>query len=252
MINAVGEPQSVLLLGGTSEIGWAILEALPRARLSRVVLAGRPSPELDARRTELLGRGIRSVEKVDFDALDTASHGDLVERVFDGGDIDVVILAFGVLGDQSELESDPGLAVQVIETNYVGAVSVGLHVARRLRAQGHGKFVVLSSVAGDRARRANFIYGSSKAGLDAFAQGLGDSLVGSGASVMVVRPGFVRTSMTEGLEEAPFATSADVVGGLVATGLAKGRETVYAPGVLRPVMGVIKALPRKVFRRLPG
>lgn len=252
MINAVGEPQSVLLLGGTSEIGWAILEAIPRARLERVVLAGRPSPELDARRTELLGRGFRSVETVNFDALDIASHGDLIDHVFDAGDIDVVILAFGVLGDQSELESDPGLAVQVIETNYVGAVSVGLHVARRLRAQGHGKLVVLSSVAGDRARRANFIYGSSKAGLDAFAQGLGDSLVGSGASVMVVRPGFVRTSMTEGLEEAPFATSADVVGGLVATGLAKGRETVYAPGVLRPVMGVIKALPRKVFRRLPG
>lgn len=252
MINAVGEPQSVLLLGGTSEIGWAILEALPRARLARLVLAGRPSSELDARRAALLSRGAPSVEIVAFDALDIAEHGALVDQVFGAGDIDVVILAFGVLGDQSELEADPALAVKVIETNYVGAVSVGLHVARRLRGQGHGKLVVLSSVAGDRARRANFIYGSSKAGLDAFAQGLGDSLVGSGVSVMVVRPGFVRTSMTEGLEEAPFATSADVVGGLVATGLAKGREVVYAPEVLRPVMGVIKALPRKIFRRFVG
>lgn len=173
MINAVGDPQSVLLLGGTSEIGWAILEALPRARLARVVLAGRPSPELEARRTQLMGRGIASVEIVGFDALDTATHGAVVDQVFDAGDIDVIILAFGLLGDQSALEADPALAVQVIETNYVGAVSVGLHVARRLRAQGHGKLVVLSSVAGDRARRANFIYGSSKAGLDAFAQGLG-------------------------------------------------------------------------------
>jgi len=113
-------------------------------------------------------------------------------------------------------------------------------------------WVVLSSVAGDRARRANFIYGSSKAGLDAFAHGLGDSLVGSGASVLVVRPGFVRTSMTDGMVEAPFATDAHVVGAAVADALRKGRETVYAPTVLRPVMGGLKALPRKVFRKLPG
>ena len=252
MINAVGAPQSVLVLGGGSEIAGAILRALPTSRLQRVVLAGRPSAALDQRATDLRARGIADVEVVDFDARDTASHGAIIDAVFDRGDIDVVLLAFGVLGDQAALETDPAAAVDLVTANYVGAVSVGLHVARRLRGQGHGQFVVLSSVAGDRARRANFIYGSSKAGLDAFAQGLGDALSGSGARVIVVRPGFVRTTMTEGLPEAPFATDPDAVAAVVVAALAKGRETVYAPGVLRPVMGAIKALPRGIFRRLPG
>lgn len=252
MINAVGQAQSVLVLGGGSEIAGAILRALPAERLQRVVLAGRRSPSLDERAVELRGRGITDVEIVDFDARDTASHGPIIDAAFDAGDVDIVLLAFGVLGDQAALEADPAAAVDLVTANYVGAVSVGLHVARRLRQQGHGRLVVLSSVAGDRARRANFIYGSSKAGLDAFAQGLGDALAGSGASVLVVRPGFVRTAMTQGMAEAPFATDADAVAAVVVGSLAKGRETVYAPGVLRPVMAAIKALPRGVFRRLPG
>jgi len=252
VINAVGQAQSVLVLGGGSEIAGAILRALPAARLQRVVLAGRRSSVMEERAAELRGRGIADVEIVDFDARDTASHGAIIDAAFDAGDIDIVLLTFCVLGDQEALESDPAAAVDLVTANYVGAVSVGLHVARRLRQQGHGRLVVLSSVAGDRARRANYIYGSSKAGLDAFAQGLGDALAGSGASVLVVRPGFVRTAMTQGMSEAPFATDADAVAAIVVAALAKGRETVYAPGVLRPVMAAIKALPRGVFRRLPG
>lgn len=252
MINAVGAPQSVFVLGGGSEIAGAILRALPGARLERVVLAGRPSPALEGRAAEVRARGVSRVEVVDFDARETTSHGSVIDAVFDQGDVDVVLLAFGVLGDQATLEADPAAAVDLVTANYVGAVSAGLHVARRLREQGHGQLVVLSSVAGDRARRANFVYGSSKAGLDAFAQGLGDALAGSGAGVLVVRPGFVRTSMTQGMPEAPFATDADSVAAVVVSALAKGRETVYAPGVLRPVMGAIKSLPRGIFRRLPG
>lgn len=252
MIDATGAPQSVLVLGGSSEIAAAVLRALPHSRLQRVVLAGRPSPTIEERAAELRARGVSEVEVVDFDARATATHGAFVDGVFDQGDVDVVLLAFGVLGDQAALEADPAAAVDLVTANYVGAVSVGLHVARRLRQQGHGRLVVLSSVAGDRARRANFIYGSSKAGLDAFAQGLGDALAGSGASVLVVRPGFVRTSMTEGMPEAPFATDADAVAAVIVGALAKGRETVYAPGVLRPVMGVLKVAPRAVFRKLSG
>jgi decaprenylphospho-beta-D-erythro-pentofuranosid-2-ulose 2-reductase len=252
VINAMGAPQSVLVLGGGSEIAGAILRALPAGRLQRVVLAGRRSPTLEVRAAEVRGRGVADVEVVDFDARDTVSHAAVIDAVFDRGDIDVVILAFGVLGDQAVLEEDPAAAVDLVTTNYVGAVSAGLLVAGRMRAQGHGRLVVLSSVAGDRARRANFIYGSSKAGLDAFAQGLGDALAGSGVSVHVIRPGFVRTSMTEGMAEAPFATDPDAVAAVVVAALAKGRETAYAPGILRPVMGTIKMLPRQIFRRLPG
>lgn len=251
MMDALGEPQSVLVLGGSSEIALATVLALPRARLRRVVLAGRPSPGLDAAAASLTAAGIAGVTTEAFDATDTASHAELVNRVFDAGDVDIVLLAFGVLGDQAEAEADPDAAVAVATVNYTGAVSAGLRVAARLRSQGHGVLVVLSSVAGDRARRSNFVYGSTKAGLDAFAQGLGDALHGSGARVLVVRPGFVRTRMTEGLAEAPMTIDPQDVARIIVTALRKGRETVYAPGPLRFVMAGLKSLPRPVFRRLP-
>jgi decaprenylphospho-beta-D-erythro-pentofuranosid-2-ulose 2-reductase len=126
-----------------------------------------------------------------------------------------------------------------------------LAVARLLRAQGHGTLVVLSSVAGERVRRANFIYGSSKAGTDAFALGLGDALRGSGARVLTVRPGFVRTKMTEGLPAAPLSTTADAVAEATVRALASGRELIWVPAQLRLVFVVFRHLPRVLWRRLP-
>lgn len=251
MMDALGEPQSVLVLGGSSEIALATVRALPRARLRRVVLAGRPSPALDAAAAALTAEGFAGVVTEAFDATDTAGHDAAISRVFDAGDVDIVLLAFGVLGDQAEAEADPDAAVAVATTNYTGAVSAGLRVATRLRRQGHGVLVVLSSVAGDRARRSNFVYGSTKAGLDAFAQGLGDALHGSGARVLIVRPGFVRTRMTTGLDEAPMTIDPEDVGRIIVTALRKGRETVYAPGPLRFVMAGLKTVPRPLFRKLP-
>jgi len=251
VIDALGDPQSVLVLGGSSEIANATVLALPRARLRRVVLAGRPGPALDAAAQRLTGAGVAGVVTADFDAANTASHKQVIDGIFDAGDIDIVILAFGVLGDQMQVEADPALAVEIATVNYTGAVSVGLHVARRLRGQGHGHLVVLSSVAGDRARRSNYVYGSTKAGLDAFAQGLGDALAGSGASVLVVRPGMVRTRMSAGLPEAPMTSDPEEVARVIVAGLRKGKHTVYAPGPLRFLMTAVKAVPRPIFRKLP-
>ncbi|MGZ4610476.1 MAG: decaprenylphospho-beta-D-erythro-pentofuranosid-2-ulose 2-reductase [Actinomycetes bacterium] len=260
MIDALGQPQSVLVLGGTSEIAQAIVRALPPGRLRRVVLAGRPSATLDTAAGDLEAHlsatrpphaAICSVRPVGFDAEETAAHGSLVDSVFDAGDVDVVVLAFGLLGDQASAEAEPAQAVRVAQVNYVGAVSVGLHVARRLARQGSGELVVLSSVAGLRARRSNFVYGSSKAGLDAFAQGLADALHGSGAHVLVVRPGFVRTRMTAGLPAAPLAADPDQVGAAVVAALRAGHGTVYVPGALRLLMAGLRAVPRPLFRRLP-
>ncbi len=129
-------------------------------------------------------------------------------------------------------------------------MSAGLAVADQLRAQGHGTLVVLSSVAGVRVRKDNFVYGSTKAGLDGFAQGLGDALQGSGARVMVVRPGFVTTKMTEGLAPAPFSTDADSVAADIVTGLRRGSHTVWSPPVLRAVFGALQLVPRPLWRRL--
>ncbi|MFF4662543.1 SDR family NAD(P)-dependent oxidoreductase [Streptomyces sp. NPDC001282] len=191
MKDAFGAPQSLLVLGGTSRIALATARRLVAARTRTVRLAGRPSPALESAAEELRAYGA-DVSTVDFDALAPETHETVLGKVFAEGDIDVVLLVFGIAGDQERDEEEPLGAVRVAQTNYTGAVSAGLVCAGRLQAQGHGSLVVLSSVAGERARRADFIYGSSKAGLDTFAQGLGEALRGTGVHVMVVRPGVVR------------------------------------------------------------
>jgi decaprenylphospho-beta-D-erythro-pentofuranosid-2-ulose 2-reductase len=252
MRDALGAVQSILVLGGSSDIGVAVAAELARPRRATVVLAGRHPDDLERCAGELLRGGAGRVETMPFDAEDTDSHEALVDKVVALiGDVDVVILAFGVLGDQSRDEAGGSGAVRTARTNYVGAVSVGLPIARRLREQGHGAIVVLSSVAGERVRRANFIYGSSKAALDAFAQGLGDSLVGSGVRVLIVRPGWVASRMTAGLAATPLATTPDAVARAVAGALRQGRQIVWVPGALRGIMAVARLLPRPVWRRAP-
>ncbi|MGW0866672.1 decaprenylphospho-beta-D-erythro-pentofuranosid-2-ulose 2-reductase [Streptomyces sp. NPDC002611] len=250
MKDAFGLPQSLLVLGGTSEIALATARRLVARRTRTVWLAGRPSAALEEAAGRLRGLGA-DVHTIAFDALDPGSHEAVLGKVFAEGDIDMVLLAFGLLGDQARDEREPEAAVRVAQTNYTGAVSASLVCARALQAQGHGSLVVMSSVAGERARRANFIYGSSKAGLDAFAQGLGDALHGTGVHVMVVRPGFVRTQMTAGLPDAPLATTPEAVATAVELGLRRRSETVWVPGALRVVMAALRHLPRGVFRRLP-
>jgi len=245
--DAFGAPQSLLLLGGTSAIGLATARRLIARRTRTVWLAGRPSPELAAAAASLRALGAE-VRVVPFDALDTDAHAERLGQVFAEGDVDLVLLAFGVLGDQTRDESDPAAAVRVAQTNYTGAVSAALVCAGALQAQGHGSLVVLSSVAGERGRRADFIYGSSKAGLDVFAQGLGDALYGTGVHVMVVRPGAVRTA---GRPDAPLSTTPEAVAGAIELGLRRRSETVWVPGPLRLVASALRHVPRPLHRRLP-
>jgi decaprenylphospho-beta-D-erythro-pentofuranosid-2-ulose 2-reductase len=250
-MDALGGVQSVLVLGGTSEIGLACVRALSLRPGSVVVLAGRDRAALEAAGKTLAGPA--RVEVVDWDATGGASAADAVVASAlqaAGGDLDVVLAAAGVLGDQERAESSTEYAAQVLEVNLVGVGAACITVARRLREQGHGTLVVLSSVAGVRPRRDNFVYGASKAGLDALGGGLADALEGSGARVVVVRPGFVRTRMTEGMAAAPFATTADKVAEVVAGAVRKGTPLVYAPGVLRYVFGVLRHAPRPVWRKL--
>jgi len=249
MRDALGAVDSVLVLGGTSEIAVATVEKLIAGRCRTVVLAVRDL-EGAAPVTERLRRaGATRVELVAFDALDTDRHAaviaDAYERV---GDIDLVILAFGVLGDQVDFDADPAAAARAAQANYTGAVSSGLAVAQQIRRQGHGTLVVLSSVAAIRPRKSNFVYGSTKAGLDAFAQGLGDHLLEAGGRVMVVRPGFVHTRMTAGMPAQPFSTDAATVADCIVDGLQKNREIIYAPPVLKWVFAVMRNLPRPLWR----
>lgn len=252
MRDALGAVQSVLVVGGSSDIGVAVAARLAGPRHATVVLAGRHPEALAAAADRVRAAGAGRVHTLPFDAADTASHRGFVARVGElVEDLDVAVVAFGLLGDQARDEEGGEGAVAVATTNYVGTVSVGLPLARLLRDQGHGTLVVLSSVAGERVRRANFIYGSSKAGADGFAQGVGDWLAGTGAGVLIVRPGFVPTKMTAEMDPAPLSTTPEAVADAVAGALAAGREVVWVPPALRAVMAVARHLPRAVFRRLP-
>jgi decaprenylphospho-beta-D-erythro-pentofuranosid-2-ulose 2-reductase len=253
MRDGLGDVQSVFVLGATSDLGQAITRALVRRRCRTVVLASRRPGALAPFAAELRTLGATAVELVQFDADHPEDHAAIIGAAFDRHrDLDVVVLAFGVLGEQAAFDADPMLAVAAARTNYVGTVSCGLVTAERLRRQGHGTLVVLSSVAGERVRRANFVYGSTKAGVDGLSQGLGDALAGTGAHVLIVRPGFVATKMTAGRPAAPLATTPDAVADAVVAGIAAGKEIVWVPPALRWVYAAFRHLPRSIWRRLPN
>jgi decaprenylphospho-beta-D-erythro-pentofuranosid-2-ulose 2-reductase len=250
MIDALGRPQSLLLLGGTSDIALAIAERYLSGGRLRVVVAARPSPRRDAAAERLTARGA-DVEVVDFDARDTDSHRGVIDEAGKPGDIDLAVVAFGLLGDEERAWQDHAAAVELAAVNYLGSVSVGVLLAEAMRRQGHGVIVALSSVAGERVRRSNFVYGSTKAGMDGFYLGLGEAVREYGVNVVVVRPGFVRSKMTEGRDDVPMSATPQQVAEAVAAAVAKRRELVWVPAPLRVVMSGLRHVPRPVFRKLP-
>jgi decaprenylphospho-beta-D-erythro-pentofuranosid-2-ulose 2-reductase len=256
VLDAVGNPQTILLLGGTSEIGLAICERYLQNAHARILLAAMPDdPGREAAVAQMKAAGARSVELIDFEATDTDSHPKMIDAAFsDGGgprDIDVAIVAFGLLGDAEELWQNQRKAVQIAEINYTAAVSVGVLLGEKMRAQGFGQIIAMSSAAGERVRRSNFVYGSTKAGLDGFYLGLGEALKPSGVHVLVIRPGQVRTRMSAHIKEAPLTVDKEYVANLAVTASAKGKELVWAPGAFRYVMMVLRHIPRPIFRKLP-
>lgn len=251
MRDALGEVQSVLVLGGGSDIGRALCTRLARSRCRTVVLAGRPEDDMASVADAVRAAGATTVEQVHWESADPTGHRKVIDDVFDRfGDIDLVFAPAGILGSQEAFDADPTFAAGAVAVNLGGLVSSCLLAAERMQAQGHGTIVLMSSVAGLRARKDNFVYGCTKAGLDAFGQGLGDALEGTGVRVVVVRPGFVRTKMTEGMQPAPFSTSPEAVADLIVAGLAEGREIVWAPPVLKYPFAVLRILPRTLWRRV--
>ena len=250
MIDALGTPQSLLLLGGTSDIALAVARAYAAVRPPRVVLAARPGERRTAAAEELRGLGCPVVE-VDLEARDPDSHAATINAAFAGDDIDVAVVAFGLLGDPEAAWTDPDVALELAEVNYTAPVHLGVLLAKKLRAQAYGHIVALSSVAGERVRRSNFVYGSTKAGFDGFFLGLGEALRDSGVGVTVVRPGFVRSKMTAGVREAPLAVTPEQVAQAIVDAVRHGRELIWVPAPMRAVMSGLRHVPRPVFRKLP-
>ncbi len=244
--DGAGWPARVLLIGGTSEIGQAILSALPLRPAAEVLLAGRDPAAMKAA-ADGLRCGIRTLQ---YDALDRATQQAMPAAAASTGQLDLVISAAGLLTPQTELDTDPARAAELIETNFTSHVAVLLALAARMREQGTGTIVILSSVAAVRPRRANFVYGAAKAGLDAFGRGLQDSLHGSGVRVLLVRPGFVTGRMTAGMDQAPLASTPAEVGSAVAAALAAGAQQVWVPRSVGALAVAMRLVPRPAWRRL--
>jgi len=250
--DAFGQPQIVVVLGGSSDIARALTRRLCASRAHTVVLAGRNEQLLDEARSEALGYGARHADVVLFDARDPFDAGRTVNESFDkaGGTVDLVVIAVGLLGDQERFENDPALAAQMANVNFTWPVAALAQIRNLLVRQGSGRIVVLSSVAAVRVRRAKYLYGGAKAGLDRLCLGLADSLEGTGVSLHIVRPGHVRSKMTMGAKEPPFATDVERVADDVMIGLAERTPIVWSPGILRYVFFVLRHLPAPLWRKV--
>jgi len=244
-------PVSLLVLGGTSDIAEETVRLLSARGLQTVVLAGRSLERLGVTQARLRHTGLEGVHLAEFEADATDTHETVLRAIDEEhGPFDAVLVAFGALGEPFTLDVDSDEAAGLITTNFTGAVSASLTASRLLINGGGGTLAVISSIAAVRPRVANMIYGSAKAGLDAFAGALGDALAKSGVSVMVIRPGFVHTAMTEGLEPAPFATTPQEVAEDIVAGFESAAKVVWSPKILRVVAPVLRNLPDKVWRRM--
>ncbi len=239
-----------MVFGGRSEIGLELATRL--APGSTVVLAARRADDLAGEQAAVRAAGAAAVHTVEFDGDDLAAHLPLVETLVGRfGPIGTAVLAFGILGDQARAETDPAHAAAIVHTDYVAQVSLLTALAAAMRRAGGGRLVVFSSVAGVRVRRANYVYGSAKAGLDGFAAGLADALHGSGVHLLIVRPGFVIGRMTAGMDPAPLSSTPAQVAAATARALANRRRVVWVPWALRPLFAGMKLLPQWAWRRLP-
>lgn len=246
---------AIVVFGATSEIGLAILRQMLARQHAPVVLLGRSS---SPRRAQAMAAarqaGATSVRWIGFDAADTAVHPQAVAQAF-SHPVQAAIVAFGVLGDQEQAWTDHHAAVTIFRTNTTAAASIGVLIAEQMRTQRAAgvrgqRIIAISSVAGEKVRRSNFVYGASKAGMDGFYRGLGEALRPEGIRVLVVRPGFVRSKMTAG-RSAALAVSPEQVATKVIRADDRGAELVRVPAIFGPIMVVFKLLPAPIVRHLP-
>jgi short-subunit dehydrogenase len=239
-----------VLFGATRGIGRAIARALAE-RGAALFLLGRDEAALERSAADLRLRGAAAAGFAPCDLFEPAGFEPALARADEVlGGFDTVILSAGIQEEQGALEQDPELLERMLLADFVHSVRFCEAARRRLLARGGGTLCVLSSVAGDRARAPVALYGAAKAGLSHYLEGLDHAYRKEGLRTVCVKPGFVRTGLTDGLPEPPFAADADTVARTVLRAIERGRPVAYAPPIWRAVMAVVKRLPRAVLRRV--
>jgi short-subunit dehydrogenase len=240
----------VLVIGATSGMAQEAAKILA-ARGDRLYLLARDPERLAAVAGDLVARGAAAVAHETADFLDTDHHAALLERAWAAfGGFDAVLVAHGTLGDQQRCEADYAAAEREVRSNLLTAVSFLTDVANRFAATGNGTIAVISSVAGDRGRQSNYVYGAAKAGLSAFLQGLRNRLAHHGVRVVTIKPGFVDTPMVAHLKKGPLFASAARAGQLIVRAMDRGGDVVYLPWFWRYIMLAVIHVPERMFKRL--
>lgn len=246
-------PERVLILGATSGIARALARVLAEKHAS-LVLAGRRVEELMKDAKDLQIRTGAPARAIRFEALDFDSHAAFFDEAEEaaGGDLDGVVLAYGYMTEQSRTEQSFEEARRTLDVNFTSAVSILNVVANAFEARGHGWIAAISSVAADRGRQSNYMYGASKAGLSAYLQGLRNRLHKSGVHVLEVKPGFVDTPMTQGLVDpaSPLVAAPEQVARSIEGAIRARRNVLYTPWFWRGIMTTIRSIPESIFKRL--
>lgn len=252
MENAFGQPQTVVVLGGSSDIARELTTKLCAERARTVVLAGRNEQLLNEAAAEAQRAGATLTPIVRFDAEDVTSAERAVRESFEavGAPVDLVVIAVGLLGNQEVDENDPAAAARMSIVNYAWPVSALAALRERMIAQGAGRIVVISSVAGIRVRRGSYLYSGAKAGLDRLCEGYADSLIGTGVTLQIVRPGFVHTKMTTGMKPAPFSVDATKVASDIVAGMRTPQRIIYTPGIMKWLFAILRHLPAPLWRKI--
>ena len=243
-------PARVLALGATSAIAQAALRLLAEQRAS-FFLVGRNAQKLAAVRNDLLTRGASAVTALAADLDDTAAHPAMLARAASVlGGLDVALLAHGVLGDQPAAQMDYATTEAILRTNFLSAVSLVTWLANYFETERRGTIAVISSVAGDRGRRSNYVYGASKGGLSIFLDGVRNRIDRAGVQVLTIKPGFVATPMTAHLRKSALFAEPARVGRDIVRAIAKRKDVVYTPRFWGLIMLVVRSVPRRIFKRM--
>jgi decaprenylphospho-beta-D-erythro-pentofuranosid-2-ulose 2-reductase len=241
--------QRVVILGATSAIAEAAARSWAREG-AHLVLVGRNAERLGAIADDLRIRGAVAVDVVVLDLAVADASGELDRRATLIGSIDVVLLAYGVLGDQAAAEQDPDAARSVLETDFLSAAAWCLAAANDLAARRAGVLIVIGSVAGDRGRMSNYVYGAAKGGLGILVQGIAHRLAPTGARAVLIKPGFVDTPMTAGIARKGILWSRpEVIAAVIKRAAECGGPIVYAPWWWRFIMLMIRLAPARIFHR---
>jgi decaprenylphospho-beta-D-erythro-pentofuranosid-2-ulose 2-reductase len=248
--NTATAPRKILVLGATSGIAEATCR-IWAAQGASLFLVARNGEKLAAVAADLRTRGASYVDTAVADLDDTDQHPALLAHAVNSlTGMDVAYLAHGILGDQPAAEQDFNTAAQILHTNFMAPVSLLTWLANYCVQRHTGTLAVLSSVAGDRGRKSNYVYGSSKAGLSAFLQGLRNRVDREGVTVLTIKPGPTRTAMTAGMPKSEKFADPDAVAKSIAAAIAAKKDQLYVPFIWAPIMLIIRTIPERIFKKL--